>query len=119
MVKRRTEIKFLIMWGETRISERNKFPRAVGIVAEPVAVTGSKDPLPTIILDGVECEGRVDEVSIPEFDVIWDEAPESIYQSVVGGGVNVMVLKLFARVAGSQGPRGPGAAVGAEGWRGA
>ena len=90
----RTEIRFLISLGETRTLLRDKCP---GSDAVPVAVTGSKEPSPTIIDEGKgyyedkTCE-RVDEL-----EVMREVAPESRYQSVVGGCWRVMVLKVNAR----------------------
>ena len=56
IIIRRTEIRFLIMCGETRIlcrcNERSVNRKEV----EPIAIMGKEEPLPTIIL------GRVKEV---------------------------------------------------------
>ena len=64
----------------------------------PVEETGKREPLPTMMEEGVVEEGGWDEVRIPEVEAMWDEAPESIYHSCVGGGESCMVLKFYARV---------------------
>jgi hypothetical protein len=49
VVNWRTEIKFLISFGETRTLLRDKLD---GRCAKPVEVTGSKEPSPTTMLEG-------------------------------------------------------------------
>jgi hypothetical protein len=49
VVKRRTEIKFLIMFGDTRTLERTRGRRVVEKECDPIDVTGSDAPLPTMI----------------------------------------------------------------------
>jgi hypothetical protein len=78
--------------GETRTLLRDR--ESVRVVT-PVAVTGSKEPSPTMI----EEEGYYEEVGcerVRESDVMWEVAPESKYQSVFGGCCSVMVLKVEA-----------------------
>jgi hypothetical protein len=61
-----------------------------GMDVEPVRTIGSKAPLPTIILDGVEELGNRETRRLPGSEVMWKVAPESMYHSPVGGGVRVM-----------------------------
>ena len=64
---------------------------------EPVAVAGKREPLPTIMDEG---EGyREKEVCerVLGSKVKWDVAPESKYQSLVGGCWRFMVLKEEAK----------------------
>ena len=71
---------------------RMRGPRAEGKEKEPVEVTGSRDPLPTTMLGGLEEEEE--DVRIPELVAMWEPAPESKYHSAGdGGGVRVTVLK--------------------------
>jgi hypothetical protein len=56
IVKRWTEIKFLIIWILTRTWLRVKGPWAAGIEVEPTEVIGIREPLPTMILEGEEGE---------------------------------------------------------------
>jgi hypothetical protein len=49
-----------------------------------------------MILEGVEELGQKTWERIPELDAMCEEAPESMYHSVVGGGVNVIMWKLWA-----------------------
>jgi hypothetical protein len=61
-----------------------------------VATTGSREPLPTTIDEGVGyrrekvCERMLEE------DVMWEVAHESKYHSVDGGCCNISVLKAKA-----------------------
>jgi hypothetical protein len=57
VVKRRIEIKFLIMLGETRTLERIGGRRSVVKECDPTEVLGSKAPLPTMIDEGPDDEG--------------------------------------------------------------
>jgi hypothetical protein len=57
VVKRHTEIKFLIMPGLTKTLERVRGRLCVEKEEEPVEVTGRRAPLPTIIEEGQEDEG--------------------------------------------------------------
>jgi hypothetical protein len=61
-VSRRTEIRFLIRFGETRTLLRVKGP---GSRAMPVVVTGSKEPLPTTIEEGEGYRGSDAEDRVP------------------------------------------------------
>jgi hypothetical protein len=70
--------------------------KGLGSHAVLVAVTGSKEPLPTTIDEG-EGYGRDAKDKVPVSEVIWEEAPESKYHSLFCGGFNVMVLKVGAR----------------------
>jgi hypothetical protein len=54
VVKRSTEIKFLIMFGETKTLERTRGWRAVEKECDPINVTGSEAPLPTMIDEGLD-----------------------------------------------------------------
>jgi hypothetical protein len=90
----RTEIRFLISLGETKTLLRVKDP---GRLAEPVAVTGSKDPSPTMMFEGTGYRGKVECARILELDDMWEVAPESKYQSLFCGWFRVMVLKVEAR----------------------
>jgi hypothetical protein len=60
-----------------------------------VEITGSSDPLPTIIFGGQFNEGGEEDKLLDE-DVMWASAPESMYHSPDDGGVSVMVLKELA-----------------------
>jgi hypothetical protein len=53
-VKRRIDIRFLIICGEIRILCRYNERPGIGKEVEPIAVTGREEPLPTMILDGVK-----------------------------------------------------------------
>ena len=57
VVKRRTEIKFLIMFGETKTLERTRGRRAVEKECDPIDVTGSEALLPTMIDEGLDDNG--------------------------------------------------------------
>ena len=57
VVKRRTEINFLIMLGETRTLERKSGRHEVENECDPTEVMGSKAPLPTMIDEGSNDEG--------------------------------------------------------------
>jgi len=57
VVKRRTEIKFLIMLGETKTLERKSGRCVVENECDPTDVTGSKAPLPTMIDEGPDDGG--------------------------------------------------------------
>jgi hypothetical protein len=52
MVKRRTEIRFLIMPGATRTLERTSDRHGVIKEEDPTEVTGRDAPLPTMIDEG-------------------------------------------------------------------
>lgn len=86
-------MRFLMRRGETRTLLRDR--ESVRVVV-PVAVTGSKEPSPTMI----EGEGYCEELGcerVRESEVMWEVAPESKYQSLFGGCCSVMVLKVEAR----------------------
>ena len=57
VVKRRTEIKFLIMLGDTKTLERTSGRRIVEKECDPVDVMGSEAPLPTMIDEGLDDDG--------------------------------------------------------------
>jgi hypothetical protein len=98
VVKRRTEIKFLIMPGATRTLERTSDRRGVIKEEDPTEVTGRDAPLPTIMEEGCEEEEREEDWSIPAVLVMWEPAPESRYHSFAGEGtLSDMVLKLSMR----------------------
>jgi len=78
-VHRRTEIRFLISLEETRTLLRDKCP---GRDATPVAVTGSKEPSPTTIDEEKGYRGDKMCERVEGFEVMWEVAPESKYQSV-------------------------------------
>jgi len=71
IVNRRTEIRFLISCGETSTLLRRKDGE---ITVEPVDVTGSKDPLPTTMDDGVGYREEVVCESELECDDMWEVA---------------------------------------------
>jgi hypothetical protein len=98
VVKRRMEIKFLMICGETKTLLRTKFRLGKEKVCDPVAVTGSKAPLPTMIDEGVDELGKERVEIVPASAVMCDPAPESAYHSDGGGCWSVMVLKLCASV---------------------
>jgi hypothetical protein len=52
VVKRQTKIKFLIMLGDTKTLERTRGRHSVGKERDPMDVTGSEAPLPTMIDEG-------------------------------------------------------------------
>ena len=83
-VKRRTEIKFLIRDGDTRTSFKRRDLVAVGMKVCAWCVTGTRAPLPTVMVeeDGWRVEGR----SVPGEDDMCDVAPVSKYQSAALGG---------------------------------
>jgi hypothetical protein len=60
-------------------------------------VTGSSDPLPTMIEEGVEEEGGCEERRLSVVEVMWLSAPESMYHSIDGGGVRDVVLNTAVR----------------------
>jgi hypothetical protein len=91
MVNWRTDTRFFMIEGETRTLFRWRGPTWV----DPMEVMGKVVPLPTII--GVEEVGGWQWDKIPEVEAMWAVAPESMYQSPVGG-VSVMVLKAPVRV---------------------
>ena len=67
-------------------------------MCDPVAVTGSKAPFPTMIDEGVDEKGGEMVESLPASEVMCEPAPESAYHSEVeAGGVNIMVLKECVR----------------------
>ena len=58
-------------------------------------MTGKVAPLPTTMEEGKEEDG--DKVTIPELEVMWEEAPDSTTQSeALGGGVRETVLNALA-----------------------
>jgi hypothetical protein len=57
VVKRRTEIKFLIMLGDTKTLERTRGRCSVGKECDPIDVMGSEAPLPTMIDEGLDDDG--------------------------------------------------------------
>jgi hypothetical protein len=60
------------------------------------------EPLPIMMEQGWKAEGGQGEEMLPEYGVVWLEAPESATQSVMGvGAVSSMVLKESARDCGS------------------
>jgi hypothetical protein len=93
VVNWRTEIRFLIICGETKILLSRKI---WGNSVVPVAVTGIMEPLPTIIDEGAGY--RWEKVCEREWgvDVIWEEAPESKYHSLDEGWFSVVVLNAEA-----------------------
>jgi hypothetical protein len=54
IVKQRTEIRFLIMFRDTKTLERTKGRRVVEKECDPTEVTESKFPLPTMIDEGCD-----------------------------------------------------------------
>ena len=98
VVKRRIEIKFLIMLGDTSTLLRTRVRCGKEKVCGPVAVTGSKAPFPTTKDEGVNEVGEEKVESLPASEVMCEPAPESAYHSEVAfGGLSVMVLKECAR----------------------
>ena len=79
-----------------------------------VEVMGSNDPLPTMIDEGVKDFGEKEDDKLSVSKVKCEEAPESMYQFVVGGGVSVIVLNVFVSDVWSQVP-GPDKGVQAGG----
>jgi hypothetical protein len=72
---------------------------------DPVAVTGSKAPFPTMIDEGVIEEGGEMVESIPASEVMCEPAPESAYHlEVEAGRFSIMVLKECARESWCQDP---------------
>jgi hypothetical protein len=57
VVKRRIEIKFLIMLGDTETLERKRGRCGVEKECDPTEVTGNKPLLPTMIDEGLDDEG--------------------------------------------------------------
>jgi hypothetical protein len=53
----RTEIKFIIMFGEIKTLERTRGRRAVEKEWDPIDVTGHEAPLPTMIDEGLYDNG--------------------------------------------------------------
>ena len=105
MVNRRTEIKFLIMLGDTKTLLRTIGRLGALKENDPIEVTGSKAPLSTMIDEGPDKEGGRGEERIPKWVVMCEPAPESAYHSAgLGGGVKDIVLKLLMRDACSQDP---------------
>jgi len=70
VVNRRTEIKFLIMLGETKTLFRTRERCGVGNEYEPVEVMGKRAPLPTIMEEGPDKEGGRGDERIPEWAVM-------------------------------------------------
>jgi hypothetical protein len=97
VVKRRIEIRFLIMLGDTRTLLRTKLRYGKEKICDPVAVTGSRAPFPTMIDEGVNEVGEEMVESLPASEVMCDPAPESYHSEVAFGGLRVMVLKECAR----------------------
>ena len=94
VVKRRIEIRFLIMLGDTRTLLRTKLRYGKEKICDPVAVTGSRAPFPTMIDEGVNEVGEEMVESLPASEVMCDLAPESAYRSEVAfDRLSVMVLK--------------------------
>ena len=90
----RTETKFLISLGETKTLLRDNDP---GKQTEPVAVTGIKEPSPTIMEEGEGYREGEKWERVPGSNVMWEEAPESRYQSVACGWLSVIVLNVEVR----------------------
>jgi hypothetical protein len=59
------EIRFLIMCGETKTLLRTRLRCGKEKVRDPMAVTGSKAPLPTMMDEGLEEVGKEVVESIP------------------------------------------------------
>jgi hypothetical protein len=70
MVNRRIEIRFLIIFGETKTSLRTRLRCGKEKVCDPVAVTRRSAPLPTIIDEGVRDDGDKMVDSLPASVVI-------------------------------------------------
>jgi hypothetical protein len=70
VVNRRTEIRFLIMLGETKTSLRTRQRRGVEKEYDPVEVMGSSAPLPTMMEEGPDMEGDREDERIPGCAVI-------------------------------------------------
>jgi hypothetical protein len=83
--KRRTEIRFLIMAGEHRMSFRVKEQFVWCRLVLPIAVIGMEEPFPTTIWEGSREVGGWVKERIPVSDVMCAVAPVSMYQSFVGG----------------------------------
>jgi hypothetical protein len=97
VVKRRMEIRFLIMLGDTKTSLRTRLRCGKEKIYDTMVVTGSCTPLPTMI-DGVKDDGGEMVERLPVSAVMWEPAPESAYHSEeVAGGLSVMVLNECAR----------------------
>jgi hypothetical protein len=79
--------------GETKTLLRTRFLLGRAKVCDPMAVTGSKAPLPTMIDEGVEVVGEERVEILPASAVMCDPAPESAYHSNGGGCWRVIVLK--------------------------
>jgi hypothetical protein len=86
VVKRQMKIKFLMMCGETKTLLRTRLRRGKEKVWDPMAVIGSKAPLPTIIDEGVEDLGEEMVESLPASAVMCEPALESAYHSDGAGG---------------------------------
>ena len=82
-VNGRTEIRFLIRFGETRTLLREKGPgrRAVPVA---VTVTGRSKPLPTTIEEGEGYRGDEAKERVEGLDVMREEAPESKLKEHLG-----------------------------------
>jgi hypothetical protein len=70
VVNRRIEIRFLIIFGETKTSLRTRLQCGKEKVCDPVAVTGRSAPLPTMIDEGVRDDGDKMVESLPVSAVI-------------------------------------------------
>jgi hypothetical protein len=70
VVNRRIEIRFLIIFGETKTSLRTRLRCGKEKVCDPVAVTGRSAPLPTMIDEGVRDDGDKMVESLPASAVI-------------------------------------------------
>jgi hypothetical protein len=97
------EIKFFIICGETKTFLRTRLPCGKEKVRDPMAVTGSKAPLPTMIDEGVDEVGIEVVESIPVSEDMWEPAPESAYHSDCEGW-SVIVLKFCTRDSWFQAP---------------
>ena len=73
-------------------------------MCDPVAVTGRSAPLPTMIDEGVNDDGKEVTERLPASAVMCEPAPELAYHSDDAGGVSVMVLKDYARESAFQVP---------------
>jgi hypothetical protein len=89
-------MRFLISCGDTRTLLRCKLGDNS---VEPVAVTGSVEPLPTTIDEGIGYRGKKVCEREEDWDVMCEVAPESKNHSFDAGGFSVDVLKFEARAA--------------------
>lgn len=63
-------MRFLINWGVTRTFRRKRGWGSEEIEVEPIDMTGRRDLLPTIVLEGVEVEGGNETERLPVSDVM-------------------------------------------------